>query len=112
MTLEEIRALKPGDRVELTYVVEVVRVDHEDNSMPILAKTDGGRGTDWMQAATFANAKVLPAPLKVGDRVTWGNGEAAYAIVHIDEDRQQAALHDAQWGFKTQPLDNLRRADA
>lgn len=111
MTLEEIRKLSVGDRVELTYVVTVIRIDEADGQYPVYAKAEGQTQPDWRHLAAFANAKVLPAPFKVGERVTWGSGSYGVPIVHIDEEAKLAVVYETGVA-RAVDLALLRRPDA
>lgn len=114
MTPEQFKALglKEGDPIHLTIKGQVTNVqDPAEYRHPVRLVGPSG-SIFWAALDDVEKIDVLEAPLKVGDRVTWGIGQAVYTIVHIDEGRQQAALHDGQWGYNVKVLGKLRRADA
>ena len=100
---DQIRALKPGDRVRVTFENDVARIDHVGD----VKLADG----EWLlpgDCSTIISIEVIETPPAVGDRVeVYGHTSDPYDIIGIDD--QYAWLRGLDNVRHTAPLSRLRR---
>ena len=108
MTDKPEPTLKVGDRVEL--VGEIILHDESDSTFK-LSFGDDPHGA-WLSDTTVRAGKLLPRPLAVGDRVTWGSSPQIGTIHAIVGDRAACTWFGLSSDANGWPrLSDLERAD-
>lgn len=103
---DQIRALKPGDRIRVTFENDVALIDHVGD----VKLADG----EWLlpgDCSTIISIEVIERPLAVGDRVALVGAPSCNAgrIRGIDGDEAWVKWDDLFGYGYIQPLSDLRR---